>query len=381
MKRIGIFCDGTWNTPDAPFTTNVHLLHGAVPETGADGVRQLTRYIPGVGTGYGMEGLEARWDKIRGGVFGVGVTRNITAAYRFLAENYEHGDDIHIFGFSRGAFTARSLAGLVRASGLPEAADVERIPEAIKRYRNMDKNTAPNTLESHQFRADFSPKLATSKTEQAWRVQSGLPKPALLSIKYLGVWDTVGALGVPGHYRILARLFNGNHGFHDLVLSRSVEAARHAVSIDEKRRTFPPTLWENMGRLNETDDVNRRLYQQEWFAGDHGSVGGGGDILGLSSIALAWIAEGSSVQGMDFDAGLMAGFAKAEEPVKTPLMNQSEGPGFIGRLLRKRVLHREGEHGPKFIWDVAAPAQKRWDEDPTYRSRPLLHLSDELDGA
>jgi len=380
MKRIAIFCDGTWNAADSPFPTNVHLMRGAVRDVGADGVPQVVKYIPGVGTGFGMTGVRAKWDKISGGVFGVGVTRNITMAYRYLAETYEIGDEIHIFGFSRGAFTARSLAGLLRASGLPDAAQMTQLGKAIKRYRNMDKNTAPNTLESHRFRAQFSPKLATSKTEQAWRVRSGLPKPALLSVKYLGVWDTVGALGVPGHYKLLARVFNGSYGFHDLVLSRSVEAARHAVSIDEKRRTFPPTLWENMGNLNQSDDENRRLYRQQWFAGDHGSVGGGGDVLGLSSIALAWIAKGSADQGMVFDAEMLAGFAKSEDAVKTPLMNHSKGPGFVGRLLRKRVLHREGKYGPRFIWDVSKPAQKRWKEDPSYRSRPLLHLSDDLDG-
>ncbi len=379
MKRIAIFCDGTWNAADSPFPTNVHLLHSAVHSTGGDGVVQVAKYIPGVGTGFGMTGLRARWDKISGGVFGVGVTRNITTAYRFLAETYEPGDDIHIFGFSRGAFTARSLAGLLRASGLPDAGQMGRIPEAIKRYRDMDQNTAPNTLESHRFRNGFSPNLATSKTEQEWRVRSGFSKPALLSVAYLGVWDTVGALGVPGHYRLLARIFNGNHGFHDLVLSRSVEAARHAVSIDEKRRTFPPTLWQNMGVLNQIDDDNRRLYQQQWFAGDHGSVGGGGDIRGLSSIALGWIAEGAAVKGLDFDADILAGLATEEDPVGTPLMNHSKGPGFVGRLLRKRVLHREGKYAPSFIWDVSEPAQARWRATSEYRPRPLLHLSDDLD--
>ncbi|MDA8584732.1 DUF2235 domain-containing protein [Rhodobacteraceae bacterium] len=379
MKRIAIFCDGTWNAADSPFPTNVHLLHGAVRTTGDDGVAQFSKYVPGVGTGFGMTGLRAKWDKISGGVFGVGVTRNITAAYRFLAETYESGDEIHIFGFSRGAFTARSLAGLLRASGLPDADQMDRIPVAIKRYRDMNRNTAPNTLESHKFRAGFSSSLATSKTEQAWRIRSGYPEPAILSVSYLGVWDTVGALGVPGHYRLLARIFNGNHGFHDLVLSRSVKAARHGVSIDEKRRTFPPTLWQNMGLLNQMDDDNRRLYQQHWFAGDHGSVGGGGDILGLSSIALGWIAAGATDQGLAFDTDMLAGFAREQEAVTTPLMNHTKPPGFVGRLLRKRVLHREGKYAPSFVWDVSEPAKRRWRATTEYRPRPLLHLSDDLD--
>ena len=380
MKRIAVFCDGTWNSADAAFSTNVHQLWGAISETDSAGIAQKAEYIPGVGTGHGKKGLSKRWDKIVGGAFGVGVTRNIMRAYQFLAETYEPGDQIYIFGFSRGAFTARSLAGLLRASGLPSTETKSRMKHALNRYRSMNPKTAPGTEESHRFRAEYSPNVATSEAEQTWRRENNLPEGALLSITYLGIWDTVGALGVPGHYKFLARLFNGNYGFHDLILSRSVDAARHAVSIDETRRTFPPSLWENLGDLNQSDDEAGRNYRQQWFPGDHGSVGGGGDIRGLSSIALLWVAEGAQAAGLEIDPNALESFAD-DEDITAPLNNQTKPPGFIGRLMRKSKLHRVGKYGPKFIWDVSKPARDRWKNgDLHYRPPPLKHLEDELNG-
>ena len=119
MKRFAIFCDGTWNRPNAAKTTNVYQLYRATKRVAPDGVVQLPTYVPGVGTGYGLSGAAKAADVVLGGVFGVGVMRNIKRAYRFLAEHYVAGDEIYIFGFSRGAFTARSLAGMIRASGFP----------------------------------------------------------------------------------------------------------------------------------------------------------------------------------------------------------------------------------------------------------------------
>ncbi|MGR3376508.1 DUF2235 domain-containing protein [Salipiger abyssi] len=379
MKRIAIFCDGTWNRPDAAFATNVYKLHRATRQTAGDGVTQLPKYIPGVGTGFGMTGFAKTWDKIRGGVFGAGVTRNIMTAYRFIAEQYEPGDQIFIFGFSRGAFTARSLAGLIRASGLPRHDQAYRDGEALKRYRDDAPETRPDTPESFAFRAEFCPHLATSPEEQDWREAQGMARPPLLNITYMGVWDTVGAMGVPGHYRILARIFNGSHGFHDLKLSSSVKAARHAVSIDETRKTFPPTIWENLGDLNQDDPDRKRYYLQHWFPGDHGSVGGGGDIVGLSNIALAWVAEGAAEQGLGFDTAQLEACV-AEECFSAPLCNQTKKPGFVARLLRRNVLDRVGAYAPPYIWDVSKPARQRWHHAPSgYRPKPLMHLADALD--
>jgi hypothetical protein len=173
---------GVDDVGDARYPTNVYKLHLATLQTSLKGVVQLPKYIPGVGTGFGMSGVAARWDKIRGGLFGAGVTRNIMIAYRFLAEQYEAGDEIYIFGFSRGAFTARSLAGLIRSSGLPPNHLSYRVPEALRRYRDSSASTKPGTESSHRFRLQFSPELATSETERDWRVAQGHPRPHLLNI-------------------------------------------------------------------------------------------------------------------------------------------------------------------------------------------------------
>ena len=119
--------------------------------------------------------------------------------------------------------------------------------------------------------------------EIAWRAARGLPAGTALGLAYIGVWDTVGALGVPGHLR-LAALANRGLAFHDTALSRGVRAARHAVAIDERRRTFPPTLWDNLAALNA--GAAAAPYEQRWFPGDHGSVGGGGAVTALSDDAL-----------------------------------------------------------------------------------------------
>ncbi len=382
MKRIAVYCDGTWNRPDAPYPTNVYKLFSATKRTDRKGVTQLVKYIPGVGTGYGMKGVQAAWDRFRGGVFGAGVTRNIMNAYTFLAEHYEPRDQLYIFGFSRGAFTARSLAGLLRSSGLPPNAKVYLAQRALRRYRDPSPATAPDHIESWKFRRAFSPLLATSEDEARWRLGEGAAaEPALLTVTYLGVWDTVGALGVPGHYRLLARLLNGKNEFHDLKLSRSVMSARHAVSIDERRRFFPPALWENMVTLNELRSGRERPYRQLWFPGDHGSVGGGGDIVGLSNIALGWVAEGAAGQGLEFDADAMAGYA-AEENCRDPLHNQTAAPGPVTRAMRRFAVDRSG---PGDSWDISAAARDRWNADPPpgaagwpYRPVPLGRFADEI---
>lgn len=365
MKRIAIFCDGTWNQPEMRNPTNVYELFKATRQVAMDGVVQLPKYIPGVGTGHGMAGFAKNWDKLRGGMFGAGVTRNIMNAYRFIAEQYAPGDQIYIFGFSRGAFTARSLAGLIRASGLPPNEQVHRAGEALRRYRSSAPSTAADTHASHRFRARYSPGLATSQDEIRWRDIHGFDEPDLLSITYVGVWDTVGAMGVPGHFKYLAWLFNGNHGFHDTMLARCVMSARHAVSIDEARRTFPPTLWGNLNILNQDDPEHGRKYQQVWFPGDHGSVGGGGDIKGLSSIALRWVAAGGADQGLDFDWSRLAELM-AREDVTVPLINKKGPPGLMTKLMRMNALDRPSEY-PIESWELSEAARERHAKDPSYR--------------
>ena len=384
MKRIAIFCDGTWNRSDAEFQTNVVKLSLAAAHTGEDGVTQQLLYMPGVGSGRGSSGLAKAMDRWGGGVFGWGMTENIEEAYRHLAFSYDPadaddpGDQLFIFGFSRGAFTARSLCGLLRSCGIPSRENVGRIPEAIARYRSRRPDTHPDHRASFAFRREFSPHLYTSDLEREWREAQGDTAAHPLTIAYLGIWDTVGALGVP---RVLpfAPLFNRKHEFHDAALSRSVRSARHAVAIDERRVTYPPTLWDNLDDLNALQPDRDRPYRQEWFPGDHGSVGGGGDVVGLSSLSMHWIAEGAREAGLWIDPGVLDGIKELGD-FTAPLSCRSVRRGGVLGLLNEWTSEREG---PRRLADVSDCARQRWGHGltPPYRPTTLSAVARELDSS
>ncbi|WP_368187548.1 DUF2235 domain-containing protein [Aestuariibius sp. HNIBRBA575] len=359
MKRIAIFCDGTWNRAYAPFPTNVVQLAQSVKLTADDGMSQHVFYQMGVGTGRGSNAVARKLDKWVGGVMGWGLIENVEDAYRTLVFCYEPGDEIYIFGFSRGAFTARSLAGLIRSCGIPPREHVHRIPEAINRYRSRDKDTHPRHSDSYAWRADFAPFTATSQDEFDWRLKNRPHMCTVLNIAYLGVWDTVGALGVPGFLHS-APLLNKGHQFHDAALSGSVKTARHAVAIDEHRPTFPPALWKNIEYRNETSlgpgwhDAPRETwpYRQEWFPGDHGSVGGGGDIAGLSSYTLEWIAEGAAKAGLSLRQDKLARFY-VDQKIDAALINKKKSGGLAAKILRAKKAFRLGPDDVEMVSDVA----------------------------
>ena len=193
VKRIVLCCDGTWNTPHQPNPTNVIKFAQAVSPTGSDGMSQVVFYDPGVGTEAGL------WDRVTGGALGKGLDKNIGDAYRFLALNYEPGDQIYLLGFSRGAYTARSLAGLLRNCGLLLKTHLDQYPVAFDLYQRRDGH--PNSDEASNFRRDFSQEVA---------------------IKFIGVWDTVGAMGIPVGGPGFAKK---RYQFHDVRLSSRVQNA------------------------------------------------------------------------------------------------------------------------------------------------------------
>jgi uncharacterized protein (DUF2235 family) len=368
MKRIAIFCDGTWNRLDAKFDTNVETLMRAVLPKDSHGVVQQPRYLPGVGSGQGETPLDKTIDKYGGGAFGWGLTAKIEAAYRDLVRRYEVGDEIHVFGFSRGAYTARSLVGLIRNCGVPRETSSHRIPEAMALYKSRQSGDAPWTDTAHAFRAGFSPDVATSEAELAWRKAKGMAAVPLLRIRYVGVWDTVGALGVPGVWRAASRVLNRKFEFHDTDLSSSVQAARHAVAIDERRRTYAPTLWTNLPELIAEQPGSDLAYLQHWFPGVHGAVGGGGDIKGLSNATALWVAEGAMAQGLAFDEAALDGLRNGIDPL-APLDNHSASKGLVWRLL---AGFAEDRKGPAKAETVSAPARVRWRKArPPYRPETL----------
>jgi uncharacterized protein (DUF2235 family) len=265
MKRIVVCCDGTWNADDTQTDdTNVALIarsvHGS-QQTG--GVLQIVLYLRGVGTS-GLK-LES-WIE---GATGVGVDDNIRSAYQFICQNYIPGDEIYLFGFSRGAFTVRSLVGLITACGVLFRQSLEALPDAWKYYRSP-KPHSPATF------------------AQQCRAQCHL----LQEVTFLGVWDTVGSLGIPGS--LLAASNKELFAFHDTSPSPLVKRAAHALAIDEHRHEFTPTFWTGVAPPGAS-------IQQVWFAGAHSDVGGGYRTRSLANIPLVWMAKQAEAAGLALD--------------------------------------------------------------------------------
>lgn len=275
MKRICICCDGTWNTPEKtsggrPVATNVVKMAVAIGERSDDGVAQVVYYDRGIGT-------SGPWlRRVFDAATGTGMSDNILEAYRFLVRHYVTGDELFLFGFSRGAFTVRSLAGLIRNSGLLRREAEDRIDAAYALYRSREPEAHPRASEAIEFRrrhavADVTP------------------------VQFIGVWDTVGALGNPVHIGRALDWFGRRNQFHDTQLSSTVRHACHAVAIDETRRHFAATLW------HRAAPVPGQRLEQVWFAGAHSNVGGGHPATGLSDLALEWMIAGARAAGLAVD--------------------------------------------------------------------------------
>jgi len=380
-KRIAIFCDGTWNRHDARQPTHVVQLAQMVAPTAADGMAQVVQYLIGVGTGRGTGMVARRIDRFMGGALGWGLAETIQEAYRALIFTYEPGDAVYIFGFSRGAYTARSLAGLIRSCGIPPAHHLDRVGEAFARYRARGQGgRRPDDGEMILFRSEFAPFTATSQVDWDWRLAHAPGPCHLLSIRYLGVWDTVGALGIPGHWGA-APWLNTGHQFHDTDLSRLVLAARHAVAVDERRRSFVPTLWSNLDPLNRgvlglaagvdlsTVPRNELKYREEWFSGTHGTLGGSGPVRGLSAAALAWIAQGVAAEGLELRPGTLVATKDGIDPL-APVNNQPQ-EDWMTRVMRAWGRDRQGPDAPR---QVAPVTRARARADPAYRPGTLAKV-------
>jgi uncharacterized protein (DUF2235 family) len=273
LKRILVCCDGTWNRPDQVHNgevcaSNVTKLARCVAPVDPTGVPQLMFYDKGVGTGH--------FDRIRGGACGWGIKRKILDAYRFLMINYQEGDELFFFGFSRGAYTVRSTFGLIRNSGLLKPEFAHKLPDAYALYRRRDDASHPDKVESELFRRSYSHE----------------PRA-----KFIGVWDTVGALGLP--VGGLLQFFNSRWKFHDMTLSSWVDNAFQALAIDERRKPFQPAIWE------QSPKAQGQVLEQVWFAGVHSNVGGSYPQAGLSDIALLWMMAKAEACGLTVDRNSM----------------------------------------------------------------------------
>ena len=328
-KRIVICADGTWNHPeknlkeDVP--TNVLRLARAIKPTAHDGTPQEVFYDWGVGSYY---------DKVSGGVTGKGLHKNIKDDYRYIVQNYAPGDEIYLFGFSRGAYTVRSLCGLINNCGILKRPDARLIEKAFDHYKNQGVKCAPAGEKSVAFRKNHS--------------------HASRKIKFVGVWDTVGAMGIPISF---LGLFEDMDEFYDTKLGKNVEIARHALAIDEHRSDFEPTVW--MPRENL--DI-----KQVWFVGAHSDLGGGyprdDDGSLLSDLALDWILKEANKAKLTTESHLkqrIQGNARAT-------LHQSRRTFY--RI--KRKFFRPIDHGRGEVV-LHRSVKERWQTDKKYRPKNL----------
>lgn len=269
-KRIIYCCDGTWEK--ATNDTNVYKIYQALPKDAA----QATFYDDGVGAdGNPIEMLI-------GGALGTGLWAKIKQGYKTIALNYQPGDQLFLLGFSRGAYTARSLAGMIAICGLPAqnvtADNIENLTDtAFSAYR--DKDNRQNLLNSLASYALFNAQLTM-----------------------VGVWDTVGSLGIPALFGGVDPAF---YGFLDTNLHPDVKNAYHAVAVDEKRAEFPATLWTGPFQPDQT-------VEQAYFSGVHGDVGGGESaptgVLLPSDIPLSWMISKAAALGAYFSVDPLAAY-------------------------------------------------------------------------
>lgn len=329
MKRIIIFADGTWNSPEDTEVTNVLDMARAIKPM-VDDVDQVVFYDWGVGTDR---------KKISGGISGVGIDKNIMDCYRFIVHNYNEGDELFFFGFSRGAYTVRSLAGLIRNCGLLKRCHADHIPAAYKLYRKRSKLTGPNEEAAKQFRQNFAVADITY-------------------ITFIGVWDTVGALGIPVPF--WGTLGEREFLFHDTEPSKIIQHARHAIAIDENRVDFEPTLW------SEKPDLDLK---QVWFSGVHSDVGGGYSERGLSDISCLWIIKEAMKYGLEFEAY----FIDSLHPDPTDKQHNE----------RKGIYKARQEFIRNITGPVHRSVKQRWDLDAQgYRkkSKALKQLLESVNG-
>lgn len=352
-KRLVIFCDGTWNRADGPAPTNVCKLRDAVDASETAAVRQRVHYEQGVGA--------ARWEHIRGGAFGVGLSRNVRHCYEFLVRWYEPGDELFFFGFSRGAFTARSLAGLVRNSGILRREHGDKVKGAYQLYRSRKPEDAPSERAAEAFRRQHSHPDA--------------------EIAFVGVWDTVGALGIPiDGFRppLLSRRWT----FHDTTLSRLVLNAYHAISIDERRRPFVPTLWVKKVAKDGTveEPPKHQTVRQVWFAGVHSDVGGGYPEPSLSEIPLLWLADRARACGLVLKPDhlvVRAGDVDVQrrrngiELAPNPCGPKHDSMNAFYRLLGPLDRGLKTRAGVPICPSVASSVKVRCDQDPSYTAPGL----------
>lgn len=312
MKRLIVCCDGTWNNPEQEDNgiaspTNVVKMYNSIAQHDENDVQQLTYYHPGVG---GED--SGMIDAILGGAIGAGISRHLCSAYHWLGNNYQEGDQIYLFGFSRGAFTARSLGGFI-GKGLLD----------LRKVNSKDSWSRVKIAYDLGYRIEGAEINDWAKNDWSF-FNNKTPTP----VHFIGVWDTVGALGVPDDLEIINFFDNKDKWqFHNTALGANVNCARHAMAIDEKRSSFSVTRWENAAQHKDAIEL--------WFPGVHSDVGGGYSHCDLSNGSLKWMMKESGNVGLIFRKGI-------EQTIKCNslgVMHNSYKGAFAKLRSRPRNIH------------------------------------------
>jgi hypothetical protein len=283
FKRLIVACDGTWlNSDDGTkngtlsIPSNITRISRAIKAVSQDGIPQIVNYHQGLGTEGG------KLSRIVGGATGKGVSEDVREAYSFLANNYHPGDEIFLLGFSRGAFTARSIGGLIGEIGLLTKKGLNTLPEV---YEDIQHRRDPDYRPKHED-IPFPRKPSADDPAYADELERRGLTRLDIPIKAIAVWDTVGSLGIP-RIGILQRAGlqmkqSKATAFYDTKLSNCIENAFQALALDENRSSFAPAVWEK-------PEGNRTTLRQVWFPGAHSNVGGGYDDMQIANISLAWM--------------------------------------------------------------------------------------------
>jgi len=307
-KNIVVFSDGTAKDGGVGSNTNVYKLFNMIEDRTDN---QIAFYDRGLGT---------NWRRVTGNAFGMGISRNIIECYEFIFEHYNAGDRVFLFGFSRGATTVRSLSGFIHLFGILPKSRPELIERAYKIYQKRDRG------KSERLAREF-----VERHHNMW-----------CPITFIGVWDTVAALGLPFN---TVNIFVDKvpwfrHRFHNLRLSDSVQHARHAVAIDDERLLFQPVLWAR-------EVTGKQSMKQVWFCGMHSDVGGGYPEQQLSDIALDWMVQ----EAQNYGLRIYPHHKVKRNPDPNGEMHNSRSG--LSRLFRRRVRS----------WDIAV------------RGKPTVHES------
>ncbi|KAF9871718.1 hypothetical protein CkaCkLH20_10916 [Colletotrichum karsti] len=311
-KRLIVCCDGTWMNSETGYTkgtlleprgklqipSNVTRISRCFRRKCSDGRVQVIEYESGVGTGSNT------LDALTGGAFGLGLSERVRQVYNFLCANYCDGDEIILIGFSRGAYTVRSVAGMIADLGLLTREGVEHFYPIFKDMENWMNDRYRDEFPSMPF--DNKPKgedaaekyRARLEERGMTRVRQEDGKGDLIKVKAVAVWDTVGSLGIP-QIAWLNKLgiyaSNKEYRFWDTSLSDRIEHAFQALALDETRYSFQPAVWQRLEANRSTD------LRQVWFPGNHGNCGGGWNDQGMANITLAWMMDQLASIGVEFN--------------------------------------------------------------------------------